>query len=348
MVGKGYTPPEAEITNVLKGVGEYINGYTTDRSSVIKLNKYLKLYGIEPVTGKEKSFEAMKPKIEKLIDKDTNQITKHQIAQEAIKYKDNKREREEQEMKGRNRAVFARLVKAFQARKEEARQAEIEEQHKLFHKFKDSFQRQPKRRVFRKSAAAAAAAPAAPAVKAKPAPALAPVPVPATATAPAVKASQIPKPLTYAAAAAPALPLAFPPPPPLSLALPPEPAAEPAAKVAGGAEQQKVKTPSAEVAKIPIAPYSVETLTVMVKDFEKVIAKYQVPGSKASTKISQEDAESLKKYNQYLDTKVTGGSTVNTLNDKLRDLRIELGLKNMSSTKKATSTTTSQIPTKGK
>ena len=169
-----------------------------------------------------------------------------------------------------------------------------------------------------------------------------PTPTPAPAPAPAAPkamptltaslapaaapASKIPKPLllTYAAAAAPA---------------PPEPAAaEPAVKVAGGAGQQKVKTPVAELAGLPVAPLSVVSLTVMVKDFEKVIAGHQKPGAKSGDKISKEDVNMLKKYNDYLDTKVTGGTTIKALTEKLKDLRIQLGLKNMS----PTATTTSQ------
>ena len=393
MVGKGYVPQETEIMEALKGVGEYIHGDTTDRSSVIKLNKYLKLYGIEPgVTGKEKSYMQMKPKIEKFLEKVANQLTRHQIAQEAIKqtgkltdkdtsdrlgkHKEKQLLKKVEELREQNigSKLQRGLAKAWREKKEAVKQAEDEErleeeqereqERKRIRKFKASLKRQPTTRVVRRRAAAPAP------VKAKPAPApapaaAAPTPTPTPAPAPAapkatvmptltaslapgveaptpaaaapVRATLIPKPPSYKEAAA----AAAPPPPALKLLPPPE--------AAGGAGQEKVKTPVAEVAKLPVEPKSAESLTIMIKDFEKAIANNQKPGRKAGDKISQEDVEYLKKYNKYFTTKVSGSSTVKTLIDKLDQLKIEQGLMNLPSPKKASPTsTTSQKPTKGK
>ena len=106
-----------------------------------------------------------------------------------------------------------------------------------------------------------------------------------------------------------------------------------------------VKTPVAELAGMPVAPLSVGSLTGMIKDFESVILRHQQPGQKSEGKISQEDVNALKKYNDYLDTKVTGSTTIKSLNEKLKALRIQLGTKKMSST---TTTTNSQKPVKEK
>jgi hypothetical protein len=68
-VPKGDIPTVKEFNDLAGEIDKYLDGTSNDRSAVIKLNKYLKAFGIQPITGKEKSYSAIRPKVEEFLTK---------------------------------------------------------------------------------------------------------------------------------------------------------------------------------------------------------------------------------------------------------------------------------------
>jgi hypothetical protein len=56
----------ADINDAVIEAERYIKGETKDRSGVIKFNKYLKMFGVKPITGKEISTTTVQSKYKEL------------------------------------------------------------------------------------------------------------------------------------------------------------------------------------------------------------------------------------------------------------------------------------------
>jgi len=345
----GNTKPSVdEITDLIGKTEEYMEGTTNDRSAIIKLNKYFKKAGIEPLTSKERSYDDVKDKIEGFLRKFYTEAEIQRSIDERDRGGTLKAKAKTPApapapavtvaggggvagggVGGSKKApapapavVIPTLTPTLAPGAAGPAPAPATAPVTL------SLMPPPLLKATSPTTAPAPAPAAGTAMKNKRIGVIqklwktrvkAPAPAPAAGTAEEAKEelaqthfknTQKAKVFTALVKATPALKA------PLAAAIATAPVPSPSS------------TPAADVANLPVEPISSEQLARMIDDFKGVI------GTRGnSEKISAADVENLKKYNKYLKTNITSRATIKTLKERLQDAEFDRSVMQMSPSK---------------
>jgi hypothetical protein len=305
-------PTSTDINGAVTEAIDYIEGKTKDRSGVIKFNKYLKMFGIKPITGKENEnsitkiqskYDELKEKRKYIKERPARNATKIQKSFRGIlgRAKANEEKTKPKTTRGAGGGV---------ASGEEEKRLRENREFVAFHK--DAYATTQKAKEL---AGQAVAPPGDKEFKSV-----------ALPTAPPIIQGQAPAPPKETGggvAGGKATERAGSPP---KGASPLKATGDTvrAGSVPGHKRSKtpiRAKTPTQEViAQLPTVVASRQDLEEMIKDFEDV-----VKGRELTDKLTQTEIEKLKKYNIYYNKgQIDGRSTIKSVELKLRMARLDI------------------------